>query len=214
MEPRDIPGESRIERKKKETRQKIVTVAMELFERQGFHNTTMEQIAIDTDIARKTLYNHFPVKEAIVDEYVRGLSKGLAKATFETLQNLPDTRSRLLVALDKAYAWVEMNPEITGICLGYRFKNMCQGSGYSDGETGTQSIVAEIIRQGQQAGEIRRDVSVKLLVTQIDILRGTVVLDWLKDPSRFELRQEIAKLVDLILYGAIDREESQRKKDG
>lgn len=209
MEPRDIPVESRIERKKKETRQKIVTVAMNLFERQGFHNTTMEQIAIDTDIARKTLYNHFPVKEAIVDEYVRGLSKGLAKATIETLQNLPDTRSRLLDALDKAYGWVEMNPEITGICLGYRFKNMCQGSGYSDGETGTQSIVAEIIRQGQQAGEIRRDISVKLLVTQIDILRGTVVLDWLKDPSRFELRQEMAKLVDLILYGAIDREGSQ-----
>jgi len=116
----------------------------------------------------------------------------------------------LLVALDKAYAWVEINLEITEICLGYRLKNMCQGSGYSDGETGTQSIVAEIIRQGQQAGEIRRDVSVKLLVTQIDILRGTVVLDWLKDPSRFELRQEMAKLVDLILYGAVDREGSQK----
>jgi len=210
MEPRDMPGESRIERKKKETRQKIVTVAMDLFERQGFHNTTMEQIAIDTDIARKTLYNHFPIKEAIVDEYVRGLSKGLAKATLETLRHLPDTRSRLLAALDKAYAWVEMNPEITGICLGYRLKNMCQGSGDNSGETGTQSIVAEIIRQGQQAGDIRRDVSVKLLVTQIDILRGTVVLDWLNDPSRFELRQEMAKLVDLILYGAIDREGNQK----
>jgi len=205
-----IPGEGRMERKKKETRQKIVKVAIDLFHRQGFNNTTMEQIAEEADIARKTLYNHFPVKEAIADEYVRGLSNGLAKATCETLQNLPDTRSRLLVALDKAYEWVEMNPEITGICLGYRLKNTCQGLGDNNGETGTQSIMAEIIQQGQQAGEIRRDVSVKLLVRQIDILRGSIVLDWLNDSSRFELRQEIAKIVDLFLYGAIDREGSQK----
>ena len=210
MEPGDMPGESRIERKKKETRQKIIKVAMDLFQRQGFNHTTMEQIATEADIARKTLYNHFPVKEAIVDEYVRGLSKGLAEATIETLHHLPDTRSRLLAAFDNTYEWVEMNSEITGICLGYRIKNMCQGSSYSDDETGTQSIVAEIIRQGQQAGEIRQDVSVKLLVKLIDILRGSIVMDWLNDTSKFELRQEMAKMVDMILYGAINRVSSQK----
>jgi AcrR family transcriptional regulator len=210
MEPRDMPGESRTERKKKETRQKIVKVAMDLFQRQGFNNTTMEQIAIEADIARKTLYNHFPVKEAIVDDYIREISKGLAKAAFETLRDLPDTRSRLLAALDKTYQWVEINPELTGICLGYRIKNMCQGSEDGGGETGTESIMAEIIRQGQQNGEIRRDLSVRLLVTQLNILRGVIVLDWLNDSSKFELCQEMAKIVDLFLYGAVDPEGSKK----
>jgi len=205
MEPMDVPGEGRMERKKKETRQKIIEVAMDLFQRQGFNNTTMEQIAEVADIARKTLYNHFPVKEAIVDEYVNGISEGLAKTTFDNLRNLPDTRTRLLAALDKAYEWVEINPEITGICLGYRLKNIYQGSGYSDGETGTQRTMAEIIRYGQKAGEIRRDISIKILVMQLDILRGAVVLDWLGDKSRFELRKEMAKVVDLFLYGAVER---------
>lgn len=208
MGTKDIPGEGRMERKKKETRQKIVSVAMDLFQRQGFHNTTMEQIAEEADVARKTLYNHFPVKEAIVDEYVRGISKGFTQEAFEILQNLPDTRSRLLASLDKVYEWVEINPEITGICLGYRLKNMVQGSEYSSG--GTQSLIAEIIRLGRQAGEIRRDISVKMLVTQVDILRGAIVLEWLNDSSRSDLRKEMAKLVDLFLYGAIDREGSQK----
>lgn len=205
MEPRDMHIESRIERKKKKMRQKIVNVAIDLFQRQGFNNTTMEQIAIEADIARKTLYNHFPVKEAIVDEYVKGISQGLAQETFDTMQKLPDTRSRLLAALDKAYVWVEMNPEIAGICLGYRLKNMFYGSEDSCGETGTQSIMAEIIRQGQQVGEIRCDVSVKLIVEGINIFRGAIVMNWLKNPSSFELRKEIAKMVDLILYGAVDK---------
>lgn len=209
MEPMDVPGEGRMERKKRETRQKIVKVAMDLFQRQGFDSTTMEQIAEVADIARKTLYNHFPVKEAIVDEYVKSASKGLAQETLDNLYKLPDTRTRLLAALDKAYEWVEINPEIVGICLGYRFKNVCQGSGYSDGETGTQSIMNEIIRYGQKTGEIRQDISVKILVMQLDILRGAVVMDWLSDESRFELRKEMANIVDLFIYGAIEREGSQ-----
>lgn len=209
MEPENIPSEGRLERKKKETRRKIVAVAIELIERQGFNNTTMEQIASEADIARKTLYNHFPVKEAIVEEYVREMSAGLAQRTLSKLDKLPDTRSRLLAALDNAYEWVEINPELTGICLGYRLKNMSKGESYSKGATGTQSVMAEIVRKGQLSGEIRRDISVAMLVAQIDILRGVVVNDWLKDSSRFELRREMAKIVDLFLYGAVDRKAVQ-----
>ncbi|MFX4262842.1 TetR/AcrR family transcriptional regulator [Pelotomaculum propionicicum] len=209
MDQGDTQGEGRMERKKRETRQKIVKVAMELIQRQGFDSTTMEQIAEEADIARKTLYNHFPVKEAIVDEYVRGASKGLARETLSNLYKLPDTKTRLLETLDKAYEWVEFNPEIVGITLGYRHKNMCRGPGYSGGETGTQSIMAEIIRLGQETGEIRRDISIKRLVMQLDIMRGAVVMDWLGDKSRFELRKEMAKIVDLFINGAMQRDGSK-----
>lgn len=202
MDDKEKLTEGRIERKKRETRQKIVKVAMDLFQNQGFNNTTMEQIADQTDIARKTLYNYFPVKEDIVDEYVRNISQELARETFETIQNLPDTRTRLLTALNNAYGWVENNPEITGICINYRLRNMVKDAGSQSAETGTQSILAKVISLGQQTGEIRPDISVKMLVTHIDLLRGTITFEWLNDPSRFELHEEIAKLVDLFLYGA------------
>lgn len=210
MEPDNIPEEGRMERKKRETRQKIIRVALDLFQSQGFSRTTMEQIAAAADIARKTLYNYFPVKEAIIDAYVQGVSQGFAQEFIDSVNNLPDTRTRLLAALDKAYAWVEINPEITGICLGYRFQKVCQGSAYSDGETGTQRVMAEIIRLGQETGEIRRDISIKLLVLQLDILRGSVVMNWLSDQTKYELRREIAKIVDLFINGALNREESMR----
>lgn len=205
MSENDLSGLNRLERKKEETRKKIIAVAIDLFKNQGFNLTTMEQIAEEADIAKRTLYNHFPVKEAIVDEYVKEISKGLARETFGILPDLPDTRSRLLAALDKSHEWVESNPEFVGIVLGYRFKNMFQSSEGNVDKTGTQSILTEIIEKGQSVGEIRRDVSVKLLVGQIDILRTAIVLNWLKEPSGFELRTEIAKIVDLFMYGAVDR---------
>lgn len=211
MDTREKLTEGRIERKKKETRQKIVKVAMDLFQNQEFNNTTMEQIADETDIARKTLYNYFSVKEAIVDEYVRGISQELAREAFETIQKLPDTKSRLMAALNHAYGWVENNPEITGICINYRLRNMFKESGSENAETGTRNILAKIISLGQQAGEIRPDISAKMLVTHIDLLRGTMTFEWLNDPSRFELHEEIAKLVDLFLYGAASQSSDSKK---
>ncbi|EHQ89642.1 TetR/AcrR family transcriptional regulator [Desulfosporosinus youngiae] len=204
MEAGDGLSEGRAERKKKETRQKIIKAALDLIQRQGFDKTTMEQIAEEADVARKTLYNHFPVKEAIVDEYVRSLSRRFTQETYAKLPNLPDTRSRLLETLDKVYEQVEINPEIIGISMGYRLKNMLQGEEYQSG--GTQSLIAEIIRLGRQAGEIRQDIKAELLVKQLDILRGAVVMDWLNNPSGIELRQEMALLVDLFLNGAAGKD--------
>lgn len=199
METETIPAEGRMERRKREIRHRIVAAAMELFERQGFANTTMEQIAEAADVARKTLYNHFPVKEAIADEYLKGISQELARKARPMLQDLPDTRSRLLAALDQTYAWVEINPEITKACLVYRMKNVCL-----NGEkqlTGTQSTMAEIIRQGQKKGELRPDLALNRILIYIDLLRGSVVTDWLQDTSKFNLREEMAQMVDMLLYG-------------
>lgn len=213
MDNKEILAESRMDRKKRETRQKIVKVAMDLFHSQGFDNTTMEQIAEKTDIARKTLYNYFSVKDAIVDEYVRGISQELAKENFKTIQNLTDTKSRLLAALNHSYDWVEKNPEITGICINYRLGNMVKEPGYKSTETGTQSILEKIISLGQEEGEIKPDISVKLLVRHMDLLRSTMTFEWLNDPSKFELHEEISKLVDLFLYGAASKVDSSKKFD-
>jgi len=210
MNAQKVLAEGRTERRKAETRQKIVDVAMSLFQKQGFNHTTMEQIADETDIARKTLYNYFPVKEAIVDAYVRTISQELADGNAEAIQKLPDTRTRLLTALNHAYQWVEDNPEYTGICMNYRLRNMFKESESQNSETGTQSIMTQIIRQGQRDGEIRSDISVKLLVTHMDILRSTMTFEWLNEPSKFELHQGISKIVDLFLYGAAIPEETSQ----
>ena len=75
------PPVSRIERKKEETRLKIIAVAMSLFKAHGFDVTTMERIAAEVDIAKGTLYNYFPVKEAIVSEYIRRTFAGPRTST-------------------------------------------------------------------------------------------------------------------------------------
>jgi hypothetical protein len=40
-----------------------------------------------------------------------------------------------------------------------------------------------------------------MAVIHLDMLRGSVFFEWLKDRSKFELRQEIVKIVDMVLFG-------------
>lgn len=203
---------SLVERKKKEIRDRIIAVAGELFNQQGFENTTMDQIADKAVVARKTLYNYFPFKEAIADEYVRSIAKDTAQETLEVLSNLPDTRSRLIAAINKRYDWLELNPEICSIALMYRMKIMLQEPNYKFEPSGTQSLIMDILRTSQEMGEINADISVEKVFGFIDYMRTVTVLDWLKDNTRVNLREETVQLVDLVLYGAFIRQATKKSK--
>jgi AcrR family transcriptional regulator len=54
------------ERKKQRTRETIARVAGELFAEQGFHDTTIRQIADAADVSPRTVSAYFPVKEELV----------------------------------------------------------------------------------------------------------------------------------------------------
>ena len=56
------------ERKVQRTRERIAEVALDLFERQGYEATTMEQIAAAADVAPTTLYRYYPTKDRTLVE--------------------------------------------------------------------------------------------------------------------------------------------------
>ncbi|QMV44540.1 acyl-CoA-like ligand-binding transcription factor [Cohnella cholangitidis] len=59
------------ERKKLKTRETIQQNAVRLFRDQGYQETTIEQIADQSDVSPSTVFRYFPTKEAIVlqDEF-------------------------------------------------------------------------------------------------------------------------------------------------
>jgi AcrR family transcriptional regulator len=54
------------ERKKQQTRATLIEAAADLCLRQGFDNTTVEQIAAAADVAPRTFSRYFPTKDAVV----------------------------------------------------------------------------------------------------------------------------------------------------
>jgi AcrR family transcriptional regulator len=202
MSQKEAPGGSRLERKKEETKQKIITVAMKLFREQGLDAITMEQIAEEADIAKGTLYNYFPVKEAILDEYVKRAFKERNPARIERLRKLPDTWSRMILLLGELMEGVQAYPEIFERYHVYRVKNMLSLQQDGSVESGLSQPESEIIRLGQESGEIRTDIPLEILIDLFDFTFIEVAMQFYQAPNRFEGRQAIERSVDLFLNGA------------
>ncbi|MBJ7466065.1 MAG: TetR/AcrR family transcriptional regulator [Mycolicibacterium sp.] len=73
------------ERKKLRTRVTLIETAAELCERQGFDNTTVEQIAAAADVSPRTFSRYFPTKEAVIFAIIEDTAAFVA----DELQRLP-----------------------------------------------------------------------------------------------------------------------------
>lgn len=79
--------EERRLKEKEERRRTIIAAAEKLFAREGFHNTTIEQVAADIDLSKGTLYLYFQSKEDLffsileekIDNYAHHLKGKLAQ---------------------------------------------------------------------------------------------------------------------------------------
>jgi AcrR family transcriptional regulator len=65
-EPREQAPAGLRERKKARTRAAIQAAALELFERQGYDATTVDQIAERAEVSAATFFRYFPTKEDVV----------------------------------------------------------------------------------------------------------------------------------------------------
>lgn len=201
---------TRFERKKEETRQKIIDVAMNLFNKQGVEATTLEQIAREADIARKTLYNHFQEKEAIICIYVQRTIREQGPEALRQLLQLTDTRSRLVAALHKSLEWMQfdLNKEIYEKYYAYRMQKIVPTLKNWDLSlsSGFRDVLAPIIDLGKKTGEIRQDVDSMALATHLESMYSGAALVWLLHPELVSIDDGLESIVDLFLNGAGNRE--------
>jgi len=61
---------NRTEKRKIETREHIKEVAIEMLKNSSSTELKMEQVAIEADISRKTIYNHFHSKENLLSDII------------------------------------------------------------------------------------------------------------------------------------------------
>ena len=102
---------TRRERRKAEVRNRILEAASELFEVNGFHATTVAEIAERADVATKTFFNHFATKQAVVQELAHYSIAKLLDDIGTIRAQAPTARERLIIFFDQiAEAAVEAGP--------------------------------------------------------------------------------------------------------
>jgi len=72
-----VKGYKKKEAQARATRKKILMAATELFARQGYHKTTITDIAQEVNLTSGAVFHHFPSKEALLEAVVDWLARGI-----------------------------------------------------------------------------------------------------------------------------------------
>jgi len=197
----DDAGAGRRERKRRQTLDHLADTAFRLFETLGFEAVTMEQIAIEADVAKGTLYNHFPVKEALLAHRVHQDLADDAPQLRAAMHNLPGFARRMAYLLQATSHWAESHRAYLPHYLRYRLAHANPGAAPQAPRSGMEQIVEGLIHAGQQAGELRTDLPAAQLADMFQYLYLATMTRWLNG-SRLPLRQEFKATLDVFLHGS------------
>jgi AcrR family transcriptional regulator len=148
---------SRRERKKEETRHRIFHAAVDLFRERGFEHTTVDDITEKADVAKGTFFNYFPRKEAVLgylsEERLSAIEENAA-ALFAA--DRPAHEKLIEIYLTAAAAYDE-DQELARFVLVELMRRAFRPN--EEGAVRWHAIVETLLRQGQERGEIRADIT-------------------------------------------------------
>jgi TetR/AcrR family transcriptional regulator, cholesterol catabolism regulator len=188
----------RRERKKLQTRDRIVDCAIALFASRGYDSTTMEDIGECADVARATVFNYFARKEDIVSEVFIRRRVQLAELIAAAKEATSDTPDRLRLTLGGMARVYEDDPA-TGRAIVRAW--LRAGGPLLPDASDSASLFADLVRSGQQQGDIPLDVDANRAgVVILDAYLG-VLYRWVRDDSHSPLEEDLMATLDLVLAG-------------
>lgn len=206
---------SRRERKKQETRQRLMEAALRLFHEHGYDATTVEQIAEAADVAKGTFFNYFETKEMLLPALFEWRMQELAAALLPEhgAPESPVARIKLalrLMASDPLADQTLAQQLFTAIARQHQPPGIAPVQPLID-------LLAGQIRQAQEAGEIRTDLDAVYLACVIRALFFQQMLLWHCGYRPVSLLEALDAAVDLLLGGIAGPEwkpaGSKRKRD-
>jgi AcrR family transcriptional regulator len=161
------------QRNHERTRQRILEAALALFTADGYEQTTMDAIAERAEVGRATLFKYFPSKSSLVLQLSQQILQIECRPKVKAyLEQQPDTLSAL------EYYFRLIGERIDG--LSNEALELIQVLASMKDEVVEHipdfvDVLYEILRYGQERGDVRTDMQVEELTQFISILYGALI---------------------------------------
>jgi len=140
-----------------EKRNQILNLAKKKFGRFGFNKTTVDEIAKDASISKRTLYQEFENKEKILEELFMFEALSVRKAFLNQINKIIEPTEKLQTYIRLALKYLDQNPFIVSVLhdeLGF-FAPFLKDNPHII-EIGIEEIFINILKEGVQKGVFRK----------------------------------------------------------
>jgi len=186
------------EDKKKYTRHRIIESAIELFEEQGYESTTVQQIANRAKVAKGTFFNYFASKEDMILELQGFILMNEIESKREVAGSIVGGLRDSLLGYARNFP---MTPSVTRAVLQGTYGKPRLGLAQSERSREFLAYLTPILTEGQERGEIRRDVSAECIARMAVQCYYGVLMLWVLEQEQASLEEQMALQFDVFFQG-------------
>ncbi len=183
------------------TRGRIIQAAWQLFYRQGYDDTTVEEIIEASGTSRGSFYHYFEGKDALLSTV-----SYLFDEKYEELMAAMDPAiscfEQLMLLNRELFAMIENSISMDLLAQLYSSQLITRGDRHLlDHNRTYYRVLRQIVVQGQQQGELRQNATANEIVRAYALCERALIYDWCLSSGGYSLTQYSAQMMPMFLGG-------------
>lgn len=187
------------------TKARIVSAAWKLFYEQGYENTTIEDIVFEADASKGSFYHYFEGKDALLGS----LSMIFDDKYEELKEQMPagmDAADKLIFLNHELFTMIDNSVAIDLLARLFSSQLLTKGEKHLLDRGRTYfKLLQQIIREGQEKGELSHDLSVNEIVNAYAMFERALMYDWCLCNGEYALARYAAQMMPMFLEGFRNR---------
>ena len=171
------------------TKGKIIEAAWDLFYRQGYDDTTVEEIIAASGTSRGSFYHYFEGKDALLSSLSYLFDRKYEELS-STLDPDMDRFDQLMYLNRELFAMIENSISLDLLARLYSSQLVTRGDKHLlDHNRIYYKLLRQIVLEGQQRGELREDLPVSEMVRVYALCERALIYDWCLSEGDYSLQQ-------------------------
>lgn len=185
-------------------KENIYAVAVELFRKQGFDETRVEEITQAAGVAKGTFFNYFPTKEDVLlyigERHIARLGAAMANGSGRRISQSESAVAALKLFMRTLADSLAEDKDLVRLAVDRALK-ISHLAPPSSGRFGFRGLVAILISRGQRTREFHPDLDPDLVAQVLEGLYYQQLALWCQSDFAFDLGERLEQVVDLLVVG-------------
>ena len=183
------------------TKGKIIEAAWRLFYRQGYDDTTVEEIIVESGTSRGSFYHYFEGKDALLST-VSYLFDQKYEELMAVMDPEMDRFDQLMYLNRELFSMIENSISLDLLARLYSSQLITRGDKHLlDHNRIYYKLLRQIVVQGQERGELRADVTVNEMVRVYALCERALIYDWCLSEGDYSLVQYGKRMMPMFFEG-------------
>ena len=183
------------------TREKIIDAAWKLFYRQGYDDTTVEEIIEESGTSRGSFYHYFQGKDALLSTLADVFDRKYEELSEDMAPDM-DRFDQLMYLNCELFTMLENSISLDLVARLYSSQLVTRGDkSLLDHGRIYYRLLRQIVLQGQERGELRGDVTVNEMVRAYALCERALIYDWCLSGGDYSLTQYSRTMMPMFLQG-------------